>query len=53
MVRCFMGIFCVYSESVKKKYNSYELIHEPGFPVLKVGNRVIVVYPANNQATGG
>ena len=29
--------------------SGYELMHEPDFPVLKVGSRLVVVYPVSNK----
>lgn len=38
--------------------SSYELLHEPGFPVLKIGNRIVVpkekfIQWVEENATGG
>ena len=30
--------------------SGYELMHEPGFPVLRIGNRIVV--PKNSSSSG-
>ena len=32
--------------------SGYELMHEPGFPVLRVGNRMVVVHPVGEGTHG-